>query len=160
MAVFRTDALLFLALSVSSAEAMSWSDPITCYVLDAVLLLYCIVFTALYFRIKLSRLPPETPVINEPVYTGLNTNQISDDYQTLDQPSSQARAPGRQNQAKQSEGHYEPLRTPSNDDYQELKKKNKLHKGKRKSRESHSANRKDAAEAIEMEPLPPLPDRS
>ncbi|KAK1797832.1 hypothetical protein P4O66_008180 [Electrophorus voltai] len=158
---------------------MSWSDPITCYVLDAVLLLYCIVFTALYFRIKLSRLPPENPVINEPVYTGLNTNQISDDYQTLDQPSSQARAPGRQNQAKQSEGHYEPLRTPSNDDYQELKKNKVSPQRKEKiqrvhclesainralhvdfSLQSHSANRKDAAEAIEMEPLPPLPDRS
>uniref|UniRef100_A0A4W4EEG5 Uncharacterized protein n=1 Tax=Electrophorus electricus TaxID=8005 RepID=A0A4W4EEG5_ELEEL len=49
----------FFKLFVS---AMSWSDPITCYVLDAVLLLYCIVFTALYFRIKVGLLFRHLPM--------------------------------------------------------------------------------------------------
>uniref|UniRef100_A0A8B9HV72 Uncharacterized protein n=1 Tax=Astyanax mexicanus TaxID=7994 RepID=A0A8B9HV72_ASTMX len=42
----------FILSSVFTTEAMSLSDPVTCYILDAVLLLYCIIFTALYFRIK------------------------------------------------------------------------------------------------------------
>ncbi|KAI5106966.1 CD247 antigen like precursor [Silurus meridionalis] len=52
MAVLKKDTLLVLALMFSSAEATNFSDPIICYVLDAVLLFYCIIFTALYFKLK------------------------------------------------------------------------------------------------------------
>ncbi|XP_076857640.1 CD247 antigen like isoform X2 [Brachyhypopomus gauderio] len=126
MAVLRTETLLILVPLLSSAEAVGWSDPITCYILDAVLLLYCIVFTALYFRIKLSRLQADDPAKNEPVYTGLNTNEMSDAYQTLDQSTSQARGPAKQNRAEKQEGPYEALRTPSNDEYQEIKKTSRV----------------------------------
>ncbi|GAA6079664.1 CD247 antigen like, partial [Tachysurus ichikawai] len=52
MVVFKKDSLLCLALLVSSAGATNFNDPIICYVLDAVLLFYCIIFTALYFKLK------------------------------------------------------------------------------------------------------------
>ncbi|XP_067083821.1 CD247 antigen like isoform X1 [Osmerus mordax] len=48
----RTAAVFVLLQRVSSAEA-SLSTPVTCYILDGFLLLYCIVFTGLFFREKL-----------------------------------------------------------------------------------------------------------
>ncbi|XP_072542372.1 CD247 antigen like [Salminus brasiliensis] len=130
---------------------MSLSDPVTCYILDAVLLLYCIIFTALYFRIKFSRLQSDNSAPAEPLYEGLKTNEMTDEYQTLDAQSSHASGPTRRNRQQQEEGQYEPLRAPSNDHYQELQKQAKPRKSKNKTRES---------EGIEMEPIPPLPARS
>ncbi|KAI4903040.1 hypothetical protein NFI96_033400, partial [Prochilodus magdalenae] len=86
---------------------MSMSDPITCYVLDAVLLLYCIIFTALYFRIKFSRLQSDNSAPAEPLYEGLKTDQMSDEYQTLDPQSSQAGGAVRRTRDPQEEGQYE-----------------------------------------------------
>ncbi|KAL7881533.1 hypothetical protein AOLI_G00083810 [Acnodon oligacanthus] len=160
MAVFRTVTLLCLALLLSSSEAMSLSDPITCYVLDAVLLLYCIIFTALYFRIKFSRPQSDNSTPAEPLYEGLITDQITDEYQTLEPESSQATGPIRRNRVQQEEGQYEPLRSPVNDEYQEIKAKSKPRKSKSKTKESSNESRKDAAEAIEMDPIPPLPSRA
>uniref|UniRef100_A0A3B1J4U0 High affinity immunoglobulin epsilon receptor subunit gamma n=1 Tax=Astyanax mexicanus TaxID=7994 RepID=A0A3B1J4U0_ASTMX len=71
----------FILSSVFTTEAMSLSDPVTCYILDAVLLLYCIIFTALYFRIK--------------VRLGLNKNAMTDEYETLAGQSGQAGGPVR-----------------------------------------------------------------
>ncbi|MCI4378254.1 hypothetical protein PGIGA_G00213860 [Pangasianodon gigas] len=97
MAVFK-DSLLCLALLVSCAEATTFGDPIVCYVLDAVLLFYCIIFTALYFKLKFEKarifvVAPDTS------------------------PST--------DQAPQDEGQYEALVGQSNDDYQEIERKSK-----------------------------------
>ncbi|XP_022536337.2 CD247 antigen like [Astyanax mexicanus] len=134
---------------------MSLSDPVTCYILDAVLLLYCIIFTALYFRIKFARIQSDTSVPQESVYEGLNKNAMTDEYETLAGQSGQAGGPVRRNRVQQEEGQYEALRSPSNDDYQEIPKKAKPRKSKAKSKESAAT-----ADAIEMDPLPALPSRS
>ncbi|NP_001187145.1 CD247 antigen like precursor [Ictalurus punctatus] len=128
MAVFKKDALLCLALLLSSAEALQPNDPIICYVLDAVLLFYCIIFTALYFKLKFER---ARSFVVQP-----------------DKSPSTA-------QAVQEEGQYEALVRPSNDDYQEIQRKSKPRKNKSKTKEPKS--KRNAAEAIEMKPTAPLP---
>ncbi|MCJ8732371.1 hypothetical protein PDJAM_G00210690 [Pangasius djambal] len=130
MAVFK-DSLLCLALLVSSAEATNANDPIICYVLDAVLLLYCIIFTALYFKLKFEK--AQTFVVAP------NMSPSTD-------------------QAPQEEGQYEALVGQSNDDYQEIQTKSKPPKKKSKAKEPKSKS--NAAEAIEMKSGPPLPTRN
>ncbi|KAF7709337.1 CD247 antigen like [Silurus meridionalis] len=129
MAVLKKDTLLVLALMFSSAEATNFSDPIICYVLDAVLLFYCIIFTALYFKLKFEKVKTFAIV--------------------HDKPSNGAQAP--------EEGQYEVLVGQSNDDYQEIQKKSEPRKKKRKAKEPKS--KRNAAEAIEMKPTPPVPTR-
>ncbi|KAG9271078.1 T-cell surface glycoprotein CD3 zeta chain-like [Astyanax mexicanus] len=136
---------------------MSLSDPVTCYILDAVLLLYCIIFTALYFRIKFARIQSDTSVPQESVYEGLNKNAMTDEYETLAGQSGQAGGPVRRNRVQQEEGQYEALRSPSNDDYQEIPKKAKVGVHFSTVFFPQSAA---AADAIEMDPLPALPSRS
>ncbi|XP_066542253.1 CD247 antigen like isoform X2 [Hoplias malabaricus] len=139
---------------------MGLSDPVTCYILDAFLLLYCIIFTGLYFRIKFSRMRTNSLPADEPVYEGLKTDEVNDEYQTLEPQSSQASGPTRRNRAQQEESQYEALKSPTNDDYQEIKSKGKPHKSKGKAKESGAKSRKDAAEAFEMETVPSIPSRS
>ncbi|XP_051761164.1 CD247 antigen like [Ctenopharyngodon idella] len=151
MEMSRTTTLLFLVTHVSSADA-SMSDPTNCYILDVFLLLYSIIFTALYFREKFTKeepVPPEpaTPARNpnEPVYTDLDLPQMSSDYQQLDRPI----------RRREPETHYQELRGARNDEYQEIKPKgNKPRKGKSKPDEARTGRKRDAAEAVEMETFP------
>lgn len=48
----RTVTVLALLMWVPSTEALL-APPVTCYILDGFLLLYCIIFTALFFKLKL-----------------------------------------------------------------------------------------------------------
>ncbi|XP_016322882.1 T-cell surface glycoprotein CD3 zeta chain-like [Sinocyclocheilus anshuiensis] len=152
MEMSRTITLLFLASHVSSTEAMSASDPTNCFILDVFLLLYSIIFTALYFREKFTRegpVPPDpaSPARNpnEPVYTDLDLPQMSSDYQQLDRPI----------RRREPETHYQELRTHTSDEYQEIRTKGtKPRKGKGKSNEGRTGRNRDAAEAVEMETFP------
>ncbi|XP_060785526.1 CD247 antigen like [Neoarius graeffei] len=121
MAVFKKDVLLCLALLLSSAEATNFSDPIVCYVLDAVLLLYCIIFTALYFKLKFEKAKAFVKLPDKSALTA---------------------------EAGQDEGHYQALVGQSNQEYEEIKRKSKPRKHKSKSKEPKSKS--GAAEAIEM----------
>uniref|UniRef100_A0A671NW94 CD247 antigen like n=1 Tax=Sinocyclocheilus anshuiensis TaxID=1608454 RepID=A0A671NW94_9TELE len=134
----RTKALGLLKMFVLFAEALSVSDPTYCYVLDVFLLLYSILFTALYFREKFTRegpVPPDpaSPARNpnEPVYTDLDLPQMSSDYQQLDRPVRL---------------FYE-LRPHTSDEYQEIRTKGKKVSGR-------TGRNRDAAEAVEMETFP------
>ncbi|XP_050975280.1 CD247 antigen like [Labeo rohita] len=148
MEMSRTITLLFLASHVSFADA-SPSDPTYCYILDVFLLLYSIIFTALYFREKFTRegpVPPDpaTPARNpnEPVYTDLDLPQMSSDYQQLDRPI----------RRREPETHYQELRAHTSDEYQEIRSKPR--KAKNKSNEGRTGRNRDAAEAVEMETFP------
>ncbi|XP_067301172.1 CD247 antigen like [Pseudorasbora parva] len=151
MEMSRTSTLLFLATYVSSAEA-SLSDPTNCYILDVFLLLYSIIFTALYFREKFTKegpVPPEPETTarnpNEPVYTDLDLPQMSSEYQQLDRPI----------RRREPETHYQELRGPRNDEYQEIRPKgNKPRKAKKKTDEARTGRKREAAEAVEMETFP------
>ncbi|XP_052005063.1 T-cell surface glycoprotein CD3 zeta chain-like isoform X2 [Xyrauchen texanus] len=146
MEMSRTATLLFLATHVSYTEAVHVSDPIVCYILDVILLLYSIIITALYFEQKFTRelpIPPDpaTPArnANEAVYTDLDLPQINSDYQQLDRPI-----------RSQEETHYQELRGQSNEEYQKIKKtRTKPHK--RKPKEARTGRKRDAAEVVEMD---------
>lgn len=107
----RTAAMLVLLILVPSTEA-SLSPPVVCYILDGFLLLYCIVFTALFFQQKLKskeasppsnmaagedptyeELPPASPSsgaipkrrqgATEDTYQTLQSSTQEDSYQVL-----------------------------------------------------------------------------
>ncbi|XP_051566419.1 T-cell surface glycoprotein CD3 zeta chain-like isoform X2 [Myxocyprinus asiaticus] len=149
MEMSRTATLLLLATHVSYTEAVHVSDPIVCYILDVILLLYSIIFTALYFRQKFTReepIPPDpaTPARNpnEPVYTDLDLPQINSDYQQLD----------RLIRRQEEETHYQELRGQSNEEYQEIKKTGtKPHKGRSKPNEARTGRKRDAEVVAEMD---------
>ncbi|NP_001093577.1 CD247 antigen like precursor [Danio rerio] len=150
MEMSRTSTLLLLASCVSSAEA-TVSDPTYCYILDVILLVYSIIFTALYFREKFLKegpVPPDpaAPVRNpnEPVYTDLDLPQVGSDYQQLDRPI----------RRREPETHYQELRAHASDEYQQIGTKGKPRKAKSKSNEGRTGRKRDAAEAVEMETFP------
>ncbi|KAG7331338.1 hypothetical protein KOW79_005307 [Hemibagrus wyckioides] len=137
MVVFKKDSLLCLALLVSSAEATNFSDPVICYVLDAVLLFYCIVFTALYFKLKFQM--------------------------AFSQDSSSSAAAAKQERIyeqplKPTEDHYEDIhrknQAPSVEDPQRSTQPRK-----KKNKTKHTNSKSNAAEAIELTPVPSLPPR-
>ncbi|XP_026128687.1 T-cell surface glycoprotein CD3 zeta chain-like [Carassius auratus] len=133
-------------------EALSVFDPTYCYIFDVFLLLYSVIFTALYFREKFTReepVPPEPAPLarnpNEPVYTDLDLPQMSSDYQQLDRPI----------RRREPETHYQELRAHTSDEYQAIRTKGaKPRKSKRKSNEGRTRRNGDAAESMEMETYP------
>uniref|UniRef100_A0A9J7X9C6 CD247 antigen like n=1 Tax=Cyprinus carpio carpio TaxID=630221 RepID=A0A9J7X9C6_CYPCA len=142
MEMSRTISLLFLASHVSSTGALSASDPTYCYIFDVFLLLYSIIFTALYFREKFTRegpVPPDPASSarnpNEPVYTDLDLPQMSSDYQQLDRPI----------RRREPETHYQELRAHTSDEYQEIRTK---------GTKGRTGRNRDAAEAVEMDTFP------
>ncbi|KAI4903041.1 hypothetical protein NFI96_033401, partial [Prochilodus magdalenae] len=50
------------------------------------------------------------------------------------------------------------LRTPANDDYQQIQVKTKPRKSRKKAKESGAES--NAADVIEMDSIPPLPSRN
>ncbi|XP_027021784.1 CD247 antigen like [Tachysurus fulvidraco] len=137
MVVFKKDSLLCLALLVSSAGATNFSDPIICYVLDAVLLFYCIIFTALYFKLKF-----RTAFARESTNNGPEAKQ----ERIYEQP------------LRATEEHYEEFRVknqaPSSKDPQSATQPRK-----KKNKTKHSQSKSHAAEAIELTSVPALPAR-
>ncbi|MFT7808643.1 T-cell surface glycoprotein CD3 zeta chain [Arapaima gigas] len=96
MALQRTGALAFLALSIPSAEAsVELNDPKICYILDGFLLLYSIVITALFFK---SRFGKKAESKEEGVYAGLN--RAPDTYDQLRSPNDPETGPMRGNQRR------------------------------------------------------------
>ncbi|XP_033842270.2 CD247 antigen like [Periophthalmus magnuspinnatus] len=84
--------LLVLLFNPTSCYAFSPSDPMICYILDGVLIIYCIVATALFFREKLCREVPNV-VVSDPsggIYQELGESKNTDPYEML-QPSKKRR---------------------------------------------------------------------
>ncbi|XP_070694066.1 T-cell surface glycoprotein CD3 zeta chain-like [Pempheris klunzingeri] len=79
MAVLRTGVFVLLVPAVSCLEGL-FSAPVTCYLLDGILIIYCICATAFFFREKFS--------YNSSEAVGASTKQEGDGgiYQELDRP--------------------------------------------------------------------------
>ncbi|XP_065107991.1 CD247 antigen like [Paramisgurnus dabryanus] len=167
MEIRRKATILFLATRVSGADASSFLyNPVYCYALDVFLLLYSILFTALFFREKFTRpvaSDPAAPAVparnpNEPVYTDLDLPQVGSDYHQLDRPI----------RRREEETQYQELRGQSNDEYQRINTKElrgqsndeyqrintKPRKPKNKSNEARTGRRREGAENMEMYALP------
>ncbi|KAM8728073.1 Fc receptor, IgE, high affinity I, gamma polypeptide like isoform 2-T2 [Acanthopagrus schlegelii] len=75
----------FLMISPTCAEALG--DMSVCYILDGILILYGIILTILYCRLRLSSAkPPANPPQKQPaeggIYAGL-TSHSTDTYETI-----------------------------------------------------------------------------
>ncbi|XP_036939989.1 Fc receptor, IgE, high affinity I, gamma polypeptide like isoform X2 [Acanthopagrus latus] len=75
----------FLMISPTCAEALG--DMSVCYILDGILILYGIILTVLYCRLRLSSAkPPANPPQKQPaeggIYAGL-TSHSTDTYETI-----------------------------------------------------------------------------
>ncbi|XP_020794877.1 high affinity immunoglobulin epsilon receptor subunit gamma isoform X1 [Boleophthalmus pectinirostris] len=77
--------VLLVLLNPTSCNALSYIDPMICYILDGVLIFYCIVATALFFREKLShQVPKAVPDSSGGIYQELGESRNADPYEVLD----------------------------------------------------------------------------
>ncbi|XP_060944547.1 T-cell surface glycoprotein CD3 zeta chain-like [Limanda limanda] len=74
--------LLFLLLVPVSCRDM-FTEPVVCFLLDGILIIYCIVVTALFFKEKLSRGPVE-PEDEGRIYQELRRPMDADPYEMLE----------------------------------------------------------------------------
>ncbi|XP_068185008.1 T-cell surface glycoprotein CD3 zeta chain-like [Antennarius striatus] len=89
--------LLVLVLPVSGDEVF-FTEPVTCYFLDGVLIIYCIFATALYFREKFFYVPSaeaEFPVKTGGLYQELLRPSGADPYTVLETPKRKSPHPNR-----------------------------------------------------------------
>ncbi|TMS06688.1 hypothetical protein E3U43_016447 [Larimichthys crocea] len=128
-----------------------FTNPITCYVLDCILILYCLVATAFYFREKFSDLAPEAvaaPENNADVY------QVRGSDHTMF--SSAAAAPLSVHDFMFPLQELE--RPKDTDPYQVLSPtKRKKRKKKRSTATSAQETDRDPYESLTLTPVPPLP---
>ncbi|XP_041940333.1 high affinity immunoglobulin epsilon receptor subunit gamma-like isoform X1 [Alosa sapidissima] len=152
MRMWRTIKLLPLSLMVHVAEATSVSDPVICYVLDAVLLLYCIVFTALYFREKFLR-SPTTQEENNQTQEGEGGT-----YEAVGTQSNPETGAVRRQRAPAADDHYAALQHRTGDTYAQIqnkKKKKDAQASRTQLYESLQQTSADTYNSLEMRPLPP-----
>ncbi|XP_041858617.1 CD247 antigen like isoform X2 [Melanotaenia boesemani] len=97
----RTGALvLFVLLVPVSCQEVFFTDPVICYFLDAFLMVYCVVATALFFREKFSNMPPVVESDEKGgIYQELERPMDADPYQVLE-PSKGRKKAGRKKKAK------------------------------------------------------------
>lgn len=75
--------LFVLVVPVSSKEIF-FTHPVICYFLDAILVVYCIVATALFFKEKFSHVPSAAaPADDGGIYQELDRAKDADPYQEL-----------------------------------------------------------------------------
>nr|XP_020465187.1 T-cell surface glycoprotein CD3 zeta chain-like isoform X2 [Monopterus albus] len=75
--------LFVLVVPVSCKEAF-FTEPVICYFLDGILVVYCIIATALYFREKYSHRPAAVFEEKSGIYQELQRPNDADPYQVLE----------------------------------------------------------------------------
>ncbi|TMS06182.1 hypothetical protein E3U43_015941 [Larimichthys crocea] len=143
--------VLLVPVSCGNADEF-FTNPITCYVLDCILILYCLVATAFYFREKFSDLAPEAvaaPENNADVY------QVRRSDHTMFS-SAAAAAPLSVHDFMFPLQELE--RPKDTDPYQVLSPtKRKKRKKKRSTATSAQETDRDPYESLALTPVPPLP---
>ncbi|XP_041723871.1 T-cell surface glycoprotein CD3 zeta chain-like [Coregonus clupeaformis] len=121
---WRTGVMLMLML-LSSAEA-SLNEPVICYILDGVLILYSIITTVLFFKVKWCQSVPEPE--EESTYAELLTGPIADDYEDL--RTDQTAATRQKHRQEASSDTYQALQVKDDesDAYQVIKSKGRTRK--------------------------------
>ncbi|KAG7467021.1 hypothetical protein MATL_G00149020 [Megalops atlanticus] len=151
-----TEALVFLALVVPTAEAVTGlNDPMLCYILDGVLLVYGLVMTALFFRERFFR--PAAVSTDDPVYMGLN--KPGDQYEELrrrNDPEGGATLPNRRQGTEET---YTRLQKTTEDAYKEIGVKKGRRGKKEQVYQDLSTATKDTYDSLQMQPAPPPPPR-
>ncbi|XP_051260917.1 CD247 antigen like [Dicentrarchus labrax] len=78
--------VLFVLLVPGSCKDAFFTEPVTCYFLDGILIIYCIIATAFYYREKFSYVPPVADASEENggIYQELERPKDADPYQVLE----------------------------------------------------------------------------
>ncbi|KAJ8247182.1 hypothetical protein GJAV_G00259690 [Gymnothorax javanicus] len=144
---FRSVGLVaFLTSSITSADAADWAgvnDPKFCYALDLVLLLYCVVITALLLREKFCK-----PKAKD----GPDTNSFEPRRQRNDLETGATR----QNHRQAGEEVYTRLQKPNMETYNQIHVKPERRRNKNEQvYEGLSAATKDTYESLRMQPILP-----
>ncbi|KAL2081426.1 hypothetical protein ACEWY4_023279 [Coilia grayii] len=149
-----TTRLLALAMMAHVADA-TVSDPVICYMLDAFLLLYCIVFTALFFRQKFAGSPPVTQGENNETQEGEGGT-----YEAVGTQSNPEGGAVRRQRGQATDDNYATLQHRTGDTYSKIQTKNKKKKKDAQAEksgvyESLAGPSADTYNSLEMRPLPP-----
>ncbi|GLD52011.1 T-cell surface glycoprotein CD3 zeta chain-like protein [Lates japonicus] len=108
--------MLFVLLEPVSCTKGFFTEPIICYFLDGILIIYCIVATAFFFKEKFSHIPSAADPVSENdggIYQELERPMDADPYQVLE-PSKKKKKAGKK---KRSESTNQPEET---DPYESL----------------------------------------
>lgn len=151
----KTGVLVILAVLFPSTEAaIGLNDPMLCYILDGVLLLYGLIVTALFFREKYFK-PKEVTSKEDGIYMGLN--QTPDTYDQLRLPrDAESGGTATRKTRKQTDETYTALQRPAEDDYKEIgvKKERRRNKNEQLYQGLSPAN-KATYDSLQMQQLPP-----
>ncbi|XP_028447040.1 T-cell surface glycoprotein CD3 zeta chain [Perca flavescens] len=91
--------VLFVLLVPVSSKGIFFTEPVICYYLDGILILYCIFATVLFFREKF-HIPSEAKVAEDGgIYQELERINDPDTYQTLE-PSKAKKKSGKKKKPK------------------------------------------------------------
>ncbi|XP_076602519.1 uncharacterized protein LOC143330145 [Chaetodon auriga] len=105
MEVLRTGVfVLFVLLVPVSCKEVFFTEPITCYFLDGILIIYCIIATAFYFREKLyvPSVAAELCEHKEGIYQELERPVDTDPYQVLE-PSKRKKKTGKKKKSESAQ---------------------------------------------------------
>ncbi|XP_018557968.1 CD247 antigen like [Lates calcarifer] len=89
--------MLFVLLEPVSCTNSFFTEPVICYFLDGILIIYCIVATAFFFKEKFSQLPLAADPVSENnggIYQELERPMDTDPYQVLE-PSKKKKKAGK-----------------------------------------------------------------
>ncbi|XP_044072391.1 T-cell surface glycoprotein CD3 zeta chain-like isoform X2 [Siniperca chuatsi] len=79
--------VLFVLLVPVSCNEVFFTNPVICYFLDGILIIYCIIATVFFFREKFSNVPPVAvaeSAENGAIYQELERPMDADPYQVLE----------------------------------------------------------------------------
>ncbi|KAJ8410517.1 hypothetical protein AAFF_G00194210 [Aldrovandia affinis] len=153
----RTGVLVFLAVGVPTAEAgRGLNDPMLCYILDGVLLVYSLIVTGLYFREKFFK--PKANSKDDNIYSGLS--QPAQEYEDLrhrnDAEGGATATATRGNRREAGNETYTALKKVTEDDYKEIAVKKERRRNKPEQvYEGLKTATKDTYDSLQMQPLPP-----
>ncbi|KAE8621254.1 hypothetical protein XENTR_v10004740 [Xenopus tropicalis] len=150
----------FLNSQVLSADAQVFglTDPRLCYILDGLLFIYAIIVTALFFREKLSKVPPEPVVYGDSKYAELGPRGQAK-YDVLNTRGDDKAA--RRQKRSETDSTYTGLqRDKMSDPYSDIRTKQPQKRQGKKNDPVYqglSSGSRDTYDALHMQPLPPLP---
>ncbi|XP_016406663.1 T-cell surface glycoprotein CD3 zeta chain-like [Sinocyclocheilus rhinocerous] len=148
----RAASAVIILLSITPVSAMSKYDPQYCYILDAFLLLYCIIITAFFVRERYIK--KKSIVEQDSLYQPINKSGQST-YDILTQRSNEeGRAGGGRKRGDDST--YTPLQKKTDDTYREIETK----AGRRRPDQVYqglSSVTKDTYDSLNMQPIHPPP---
>ncbi|XP_029980797.1 T-cell surface glycoprotein CD3 zeta chain [Sphaeramia orbicularis] len=83
--------VLVLILNFAPCSGLVFKEPMVCYFLDGVLIVYCLIVTAFFLKEKFCS--PSTSTVAEGIYQELNRPEDSDPYQVLDHTKQKNKGP-------------------------------------------------------------------